>query len=583
MQGDTVRAKYFLRDVPIEMAQRIGVVLWNDFSFIDESVKFMPAGKFGHRDAWVRFYNRKDRSLPIGLIQRAVESLRQKVPELKITMDAHLKSLFMPPHNIKITDAEIRNYFKDLEVRNSETYEPISPYDHQIRLMSEALNRRRVSLMACTAAGKSLSIYGISRWLSEKENKKVLIVVPSSALVEQLYSDFKYDYGWEQIAEHCIRIHGESKDKATTKQKELLEQLNLGEEHLLKEITISTWQSLQNKDESFFKPFTAVLVDEAHGMRGAVIRDIVNKCINAQNFRVGLSGTLPENGLEAALIEGCLGKRFEVVRLRQLVELGLVTPVTIHTMKIPYKVELRPKIKRMNYQEETVATTNNKTRFQLMDLLVNSGKINSENNTIILYRQLTHLDRMFEYLQQNHPQFKYHIIKGEISAIKRNDIRKLFEQSSGNILIGTYQTLQQGVNIKRLDNLVMAESAKSMYMIMQSIGRTVRLYPNKTMAHIYDVCDDCTYQSKPRNGGVGSIQQNYSMKHYEVRSKFYKDDEIPVIEYDLTGYIEGDLDLVMTAEDEKKKAVKRAKAEAKKANKLKSCKTKSKARVLATR
>ena len=73
---------------------------------------------------------------------------------------------------------------------------------------------------------------------------------------------------------------------------------------MLKPVTISTWQSLQNKPDSFFNVFTAVIVDEAHGTRGAVLRDILDKCVNATDFKIGLSGTLPTEGLDAAWVEG---------------------------------------------------------------------------------------------------------------------------------------------------------------------------------------------------------------------------------------------------------------------------------------
>jgi hypothetical protein len=90
----------------------------------------------------------------------------------------------------------------------------------------------------------------------------------------------------------------------------------------------------------------------------------------------------------------------------------------------------------------------------------------------------------------------------------------------------------------------MAESSKSMYMVMQSIGRTVRKHPEKSLAVVFDMFDDASYEAKPRKGyGRGSIQKNYSVTHFETRLKYYADDRIPVKEFDLTGYVEGDIDL----------------------------------------
>ena len=52
--------------------------------------------------------------------------------------------------------------------------------------------------MSPTASGKSLITYLLVRFnlLRLKEsNKKILIIVPTTSLVEQLFKDFK-DYGW---------------------------------------------------------------------------------------------------------------------------------------------------------------------------------------------------------------------------------------------------------------------------------------------------------------------------------------------------------------------------------------------------
>jgi len=60
----------------------------------------------------------------------------------------------------------------------------------------------------------------------------------------------------------------------------------------------------------------------------------------------------------------------------------------------------------------------------------------------------------------------------------------------GSILISNYQILSTGVNLKRLHNLVLAAPLKSYTTITQSIGRMMRLHPDKKEANIFDCVDN---------------------------------------------------------------------------------------------
>lgn len=542
----------------------INAILNAGFSYFNDKKRYSWEYEEGWSDGVEYIYNKHTQVLPIGLIPRAVRYLRDSKPKLKIKVSEDIRKIYSNPFG-EVTREQISAYADSLKLYNRKDNCPIIPYDHQLRLIETALNRRRASLLACTSAGKSLSLYIGVRYLTEVEKKRnVLVVVPSSALVKQLFTDFRDDYGWEKAKDHCTLIYGESDDKLSDKQKKALQELRLGEEAMLKEITISTWQSLQNKPQSFFKVFDAVFIDEAHGTRGPVLREILEYCINATEFKVGLSGTLPDEGLDAAWIESGIGQKIEIVRLKELVALGILTPVEIHTIKVPYEEKIRPYICKQNYQSEYSLLTNNDSRKRVMDLLIKAKKITTDENTVMLYKNKGTLDEMYEYMKEAHPQFKYHIIKGEIDVNERERIRKEMENGGGNIIIATYGTMKQGVNIKLLHNLVFAEFSKSMYEVVQSIGRIVRPHKDKKLARVFDIVDDASYTTKPRKGGFGKSKLNYGMKHYETRKFYYADDDIPVIELDLTGIYEATINV---ADVEKKKEAAKKRAAAKKSKK----------------
>jgi superfamily II DNA or RNA helicase len=190
-----------------------------------------------------------------------------------------------------------------------------------------------------------------------------------------------------------------------------------------------------------------------------------------------------------------------------------------------------------------------------------------------LFKNIDPLEMMHEFLREQYPQFTYHVIKGDVSVDDREDIRKSIEYSTGHIILATYGCMKQGVNIKLLHNLIFANPAKSVYMVVQSIGRIVRPHKDKKMAYVYDLVDDASYEYIGRSG-YPVVKTNYMVKHYDIRRSYYDDDEIPVEEINFTGIYEAKIDEAVIAE-RKRKAADKAKAKAEKvANKVKVFKNK---------
>jgi len=220
----------------------INAILNAGFSYFNDKKRYSWEYEEGWSDGVEYIYNKHTQVLPIGLIPRAVRYLRDSKPKLKIKVSDDIRKIYSNPFG-EVSRDKISAYSNSLNLYNRIENIPITPYDHQLRLIETALNRRRASLLACTSAGKSLSLYIGVRYLTEVEKKRnVLVVVPSSALVKQLFTDFRDDYGWEKAKDHCTLIYGESDDKLNAKQKKALEELKLGEEAMLKEI-----QSLRGK------------------------------------------------------------------------------------------------------------------------------------------------------------------------------------------------------------------------------------------------------------------------------------------------------------------------------------------------
>ena len=96
--------------------------------------------------------------------------------------------------------------------------------DYQIDAVQHALSRDRCFLVSPTAhKGKSLIIYILTRYYQLLQEKKILIIVPTTSLVEQMYGDF-VSYGMRRDRLHKI-YSGYDKDTDLP-------------------IVISTWQSI---------------------------------------------------------------------------------------------------------------------------------------------------------------------------------------------------------------------------------------------------------------------------------------------------------------------------------------------------
>ena len=118
-----------------------------------------------------------------------------------------------------------------------------SPRKYQVQGVYDALRHNRKLLISPTASGKSLMIYALVRYYSEKD-QKILLVVPTTSLVEQMYKEF-CDYGWDAES-YCHRIYA-GKEKTNEYP-----------------VTITTWQSVYKLSRSFFEDYSVVIGDEAH-------------------------------------------------------------------------------------------------------------------------------------------------------------------------------------------------------------------------------------------------------------------------------------------------------------------------------
>ena len=139
-----------------------------------------------------------------------------------------------------------------------------------------------------------------------------------------------------------------------------------------------------------------------------------------------------------------------------------------------------------------------------------------KGNTLVLYSRVeAHGAVLYEKINNSkRSDRKVFFVHGGVDAEQRELIREITEQEKNAVIVASYGTFSTGINIKNLHNVIFASPSKSRVRNLQSIGRILRKATNKVKATLYDISDDCTYNSK----------KNYTLNHFIERIKIYNEE-----------------------------------------------------------
>lgn len=465
----------------------------NLFSAFAPGYRFNPRYKHHLWDGKVRAYSAITQLLPIGLVDNLIKWCKKKNYSYKLQFFDDFKD-----------DIDINDLEKDLD---SYITGGLKIRDYQLNAVHAALTNKKGMLLSCTGSGKSLMIYSIFRYLLEKKKaRRILLIVPSTMLVEQMYTDFT-DYGWKDIELDVEKLY--SGQKPTYKSP----------------VLISTWQSLDKQDKSFFEKYDAIVVDEAHQAKASVLSRIVKSAFNAE-YKIGTTGTLPAELSDQLLINGVLGNVVFELKSKELIDRGYLSKMTIATIYLRYPTDFIKENKDRNYPEEVKMVEEYDNRNKVLNFVIDHTP--ATNNMLILVTHREHLDSIKKYLEKSYPDRKVSIINGSIKAKDREEIRVGLEEEDGTLLVATYKTMSTGVNIPKLHAVMLYSNSKSRIQVLQSIGRGLRKHNTKNKVIIYDIVDDLSYKTR-----TGKTKKNYCMQHYDERYAFYKEQEFPIVSHSI--------------------------------------------------
>ena len=449
--------------------------LRDHFTFEVEGAKFMPQYRKRNWNGEIHLFDLRSKRIYIGLLDRIISFCERRDYSYKFIDNEYYGSPF--EINEGISKQGVKDYMGAICKHK--------PRDYQVEGVYDALRHNRKLLISPTASGKSLMIYSLVRYYVDK-GEKILLVVPTTSLVEQMYKDFQ-DYGWDSES-YCHRIYA-GKEKTNEFP-----------------VTITTWQSVHKLDRSFFTDYDVVIGDEAHLFKSKSLVSIMTKLEHAK-YRYGFTGTLDGTQTHKWVLEGLFGPTYKVTRTDDLMKEGHLSKLDIQCLVLKH-----PPQKFETYQDEIEYLISHEQRNKFITNLT----LDLKGNTLILYSRVeTHGAILYEKINNNkQSDRKVFFVHGGIDADERELIREITEREINAIIVASYGTFSTGINIRNLHNVIFASPSKSRVRNLQSIGRVLRKGTNKIKAILYDISDDCTYNSR----------KNYTLNHLIERIKIYNEE-----------------------------------------------------------
>ena len=459
----------------IDSEPHIEYELRDHFTFEVEGAKFMPQYRNRNWNGEIHLFDMRTKKIYVGLLDKIISFCERNDYTYKFADNEYYGTPFEVNEGISYDG--VKDYMRSICSHQPRKYQVEGVYD--------ALKHNRQLLISPTASGKSLMIYSLVRYYVEK-GQKILLVVPTTSLVEQMYKDF-LDYGWDADS-FCHKIYA-GKEKTNEFP-----------------VTITTWQSVYKLERSFFEDYNVVIGDEAHLFKSKSLISIMTKLHHAK-YRFGFTGTLDGTQTHKWVLEGLFGPSYKVTKTEELMRQGHLSQLDIQCIVLKHAEK-----KFETYQDEIEYLITHQQR----NTFIKNLTLDLKGNTLVLYSRVeAHGQVLYDLINKDKKgDRKLFFIHGGVDAGERELVREITESENNAIIVASYGTFSTGINIKSLHNVIFASPSKSRIRNLQSIGRVLRKGKGKVKATLYDISDDCTYKSK----------RNYTLNHLIERIKIYNEE-----------------------------------------------------------
>ena len=441
--------------------------LWNSFGVFVDGYFHMPQYQLRRWDGKIRFVEKTGKTW--------VKLLDEIVPYVVgWGYDINLVDHRRPA--VKVTERVDDNFFGHPNFK-------FRPY--QVEVVNALLDATCGFGICATGSGKT-SMCAAMAAIFAKAGLQTLVIVPSTDLVTQTADEFKYLY-WPKYSEITVgEYSGAGKD-------------------IHRPVVVATWQSLQNAPH-YLEFFQAVIVDEAHGLRANVIKELINKNGRHITYRYGVTGTLPKPKADQYNLKLSIGPVIREVPAAWLIEQGYLSRIEIEPFEMQDEDPDVP-----DYAAEKSYLAKNDDRNQALALLI-QAKAQEYGNTLVLVNSIA----QGQLLQDLIPGSVF--LFGETEKELRELNYKQYADQDGIIVIASMGIAAIGISIDRIFCEILVDVGRSFIRCIQAVGRGLRKKGDKNFVHVVDV----------------HSRLKFSKKHHKERRKYYVEAGYPVT--DVTKY-----------------------------------------------
>ena len=448
---------------------------------------FNPKFKLGSWDGKIRYFHKTGKTY-VALLDEIIPSVIGL--GYKIRLDDLRTAIRVDPDPID------KDFFSYVKGPSGESWE-MRPY--QVEMVNVLVKEGGGIGIAGTGAGKTSVSAAIAKIYEDTANFRSIIIVPDKNLTDQTYRRY------EQFGLDVGTYYGDRKD--------------INHKHI-----VSTWQSLQN-NKHFIQEFQVIIVDEAHGLRGNVLTELLNEYGKDIPYRFGVTGTLPKGESDELAVRVAVGSVKYSIPAHVLQKQGYLADldITVIQHKIDlqlqyqdYLHELPPLDKPLTYAkfrdtyfpdftaEKTFLQNFDQRTKWIADYIIAKHEL-GKGNVLCLVNGV----RFGKKLADKIPGAIF--LSGKDSMEERREVYDRFTHQNNLTVIATVQIASTGLDIPRIFNMISVDLGKSFVRTIQSIGRGLRKAHDKDSVHYTDICCDL----------------KYSKRHLTERKKYYREANYP--------------------------------------------------------
>ena len=436
--------------------------LWETFGILVEGAYHMPAVQLRRWDGKLRFFEKTGKTY--------VKILDEIVPYLyswgyEIDLEDNRE------RSIVIKDRIDEDFF------NIEGFK-LRPY--QVDVVNALLAEGSGFAICATGAGKTSMCAALSMVLY-LNGLQTLLIVPSTDLVKQTVDEFKH---------HLSAYPGGIGEYSGSKK------------DIDNPIVVATWQSLQNVPD-YMQYFNAVIVDEAHGAKATVIRDLINVHGKHISHRYGCTGTFPKGKCDQYALKLSIGTILKEIPARWLIDQGYLSEIEIEPVET---VDEDPDLP--DYASERAYLTQHDERNEALAKAIMEYRDKYGNTMVLVNTQSLAQGRAIASLI---PDAVY--LDGSSKSELRQEQYKQYADRDDMIVIASAGIASTGISIDRIFCLILLDPGKSFVKCIQAVGRGLRKKGDKFKVFVVDIYS----------------KLKYGKKHWKERQGFYKEAGYPLL------------------------------------------------------